>query len=81
MHLVVEGVENGHRGHLMLEIGMVIRIGMLLLEVDIAMELLQILCELLKLLVKVLRELFVANLLRAAINDQSAQVLLPLRRL
>ena len=65
----------------MLEIGMVIRIGMLLLEVDIAMELLQILCELLKLLVKVLRELFVANLLRAAINDQSAQVLLPLRRL
>ena len=81
MHLVVEGVENGHRGHLMLEIGMVIRIGMLLLEVDIAMELLQILCELLKLLVKVLRELFVANLLRAAINDQSTQVLLPLRRL
>lgn len=77
----MEGVENGHRGHLMLEIGMVIRIGMLLLEVDIAMELLQILCELLKLLVKVLRELFVANLLRAAINDQSAQVLLPLRRL
>lgn len=77
----MEGVENGHRGHLMLEIGMVIRIGMLLLEVDIAMELLQILCELLKLLVKVLRELFVANLLRAAINDQSTQVLLPLRRL
>ena len=60
---------------------MVVRIRVLLLEVYIAVKLLQVLRELLKLIVEVFRQLLVSDLLGAAINDQSAQVLLPLRRL
>ena len=53
----------------MLEVRMRFRIGMLLLEFHVAMELFHVLTKLVKLVVEVFGELLVANLLGAAVND------------
>lgn len=69
MHLVLGWVKDGHRGHLVLEVRVVLRVRVLLLKVDVAVELLQIFRELLELIVKVFGQLFVSDLLCAAVND------------
>ena len=67
-------VENRDRGCLMLEVGVRVRIRVLLLEGDIAVELGQVLAKRAELIVKVLRQLLASDLMRAAVDDQSSQV-------
>lgn len=67
-------VENSDRGCLMLEVGVRVRIRVLLLEGDIAVELGQVLAKRAELIVKVLRQLLASDLMRAAVDDQSSQV-------
>ena len=67
-------VENRDRGGLMFEVGVRVRIRVLLLEGDVAVELGQVLAERAELLVEVLRQLLASDLMRAAVNDQPSQV-------
>ena len=67
-------VENSDRGGLMFEVGVRVRIWVLLLEGDVAVELGQVLAKRAELIVKVLRQLLAPDLMRAAVNDQSSQV-------
>ena len=56
-------VENRDRGCLMLEVGVRVRIRVLLLEGDIAVELGQVLAKRAELIVKVLRQLLASDLM------------------
>ena len=56
-------VENSDRGGLMFEVGVRVRIWVLLLEGDVAVELGQVLAKRAELIVKVLRQLLASDLM------------------
>lgn len=71
-------VEDRNWCHVVFEIGVRIRVRVLLLEGDVVVELGEVLAKRVELLVEVLRQLLAPNLVRTAVDDQPAQVLPPL---
>lgn len=73
MHLVIKMVHDGYRRYFIFKIRMIVSIGMILLEINVALIRVQIASQLLDFFIHVLFELFTTDLLCTAINDQASQ--------
>jgi len=81
MHFIFLVIKHGHGRHFVLEVGVRPSVRVLLLKIDIVSELPQVLVKLRDVLVEAFVQLPRPDLLCATVDDQSSQVLPPLRRL